>query len=175
MPRHNFVRENVSTEDARQTPRLHPPKQTDTTRARQNLKLTTDSSHLSNDAAGREGRAAFLAQMQRSHGNSYVNEFIGNEIVAARGHNSPPTSGPGSHGEPIIRRGRTLNVSSMAADAYHASPVNPHNPVLVWTDGTRLFFAPSQEQLTAGRTLGIPEPSFVPPIGFAAEQVIWVR
>jgi hypothetical protein len=120
-------------------------------------------------------RAALLRQMQRTFGNLYVNEFIGKQIAAARGHNSPPITGPGSHGEPIIRRGRTLNISSMATDAYHASPVNPHNPVVVWTDGTILFFAPSQEQLTAGRTLPMPEPRFVPQPGFRAEQILWDR
>jgi hypothetical protein len=63
----------------------------------------------------------------------------------------------------------------MVTDAYHASAVNPHNPVVVWTDGTNLFFAPSQEQLTLGRTLPMPEPSFVPPPGFRAEQILWDR
>lgn len=120
-------------------------------------------------------RAALLRQMQQAFGNLYVNEFIGRQIVAARGHNSPPTTGPGSHGEPVVGRGRTLNISTMRSDAYHASPVNPHNPVVVWTDGTSLFFAPSQEQLTGGRTLPMPEPRFVPPPGFRAEQIAWDR
>src|SRR5213594_3486329 len=39
-------------------------------------------------------RAEMLTQMQSSHGNSYVNEFIGNQIIAARGHGSPPATGP---------------------------------------------------------------------------------
>ena len=120
-------------------------------------------------------RAALLRQMQRTFGNLYVNEFIGKQIAAARGHNSPPITGPGSHGEPVIGRGRTLNILTMRSDAYHASPVNRHNPVIVWTDGTNLFFAPSQEQLTAGRTLPMPEPTFVPPPGFRAEQILWDR
>ena len=175
MPRHSFVRENVNTEDVRPSPRPHPHKGAEASRQGQNPKLTTDRSHVSNDTAGNEGRAAFLAQMQRSYGNAYVNEFIGNEIVAARGHNSPPTTGPGSHGDPVKRPGKVLNISSMRADAYHASPVNPHNPVVVWTDGTNLFFAPSQEQLTAGRTLPMPEPTFITPPGFRAEQIHWDR
>ncbi len=120
-------------------------------------------------------RAELLSEMQRAYGNAYVNEFIGNQIVAARGHNSPPTTGPGSHGNPIVKGGKFLNISSMKIDAYHASPVNPHNPVVVWTDGTNLFFAPSQEQLTLGRTLPMPEPAFIPAPGFKGEQILWDR
>lgn len=120
-------------------------------------------------------RAESLMQMQRTHGNAYVNEFIGNEVIAVRGHNSPPATGPGSHGEPILKGGKVLNVAAMKTDAYHASPVNPHNPIVVWTDGTNLFFAPSQEQLTLGRILPMPEPAFVPVPGFTAEEILWDR
>jgi hypothetical protein len=114
--------------------------------------------------------------MQQKFGNSYVNEFIGNQIIAARGHNSPPATGPGSHGDPLkVGKGGTLTMAAMKSDAYHASPINPHNPVVIWTDGTSLFFAPSQEQVTAGRTAPTPEPVFVPPPGYKAEEIHWDR
>jgi hypothetical protein len=63
----------------------------------------------------------------------------------------------------------------MSADAYHASPINAHNPVVLWTNGASLFFAPSKEQVTLGRALPIPEPAFVPPPGYTAQEILWDR
>jgi len=175
MRRHTFIRNKSNADEPQTSSRLPARQHAEVLHDQGDLRITKDRSHPSPSNSSFEARAEFLANMQRSYGNAYVNEFIGNQIVAGRGHNSPPTTGPGSHGDPIKSAGRTLNISTMSSDAYHASPVNPHNPVVVWTDGTNLFFAPSQEQLTAGRTVPMPEPTFVPPPGFRAVQILWDR
>jgi hypothetical protein len=120
-------------------------------------------------------RRELLTQLQQTHGNAFVQRFIGDQIIAARGHNSPPATGPGSHGDPLVGRRAVQLVSGLSTDAYFRSPVNPTNPVLVWTDGVTLFFAPSQAQITAGRAVAMPEPSFVPLPGYRAEEVHWDR
>ena len=91
-------------------------------------------------------------------------------------HNSPPTSGPGSRGEPLVHGRRSvLSFADMQIDAYYRSPVNPDNPVLVWTDGTHLFFAPSGGQVATARTTALPEVSFVAPSGYVVEELQWDR
>ncbi len=122
-----------------------------------------------------QSRAEVLTRLQQTHGNAFVQRFVSGQIIAARGHNSPPATGPGSHGEPLAGRRSVQPVSGMASDAYFKSPVNPANPVLVWTDGATLFFAPSQAQVTAGRAIAMPEPSLVPLPGYRAEELNWDR
>jgi hypothetical protein len=127
----------------------------------------------STDVGQSATRQELLTRLQQTHGNAFVQSFIGGQIIAARGHNSPPATGPGSHGEPLVGRRAVQSVSGMVTDAYFKSPVNPTNPVLVWTNGTTLFFAPSQVQITAGRAVAMPEPSFVPLPGYRAEELHW--
>ena len=50
--------------------------------------------------------------------------------------------------------------------AFYRSPVNPHNPVIVWTDGNTLFFAASAEQVQADRAPIEGETEFSPPPGY---------
>ncbi|HEU4387905.1 MAG TPA: hypothetical protein VFV34_08925 [Blastocatellia bacterium] len=91
-------------------------------------------------------------------------------------HHSPPGTGPGSRSDPQVIGRRSLQaVSAMATDIYYRSPVNPTNPVLVWTNGSTLFFGPSQEQVTSGRMPATPEPSLVLPARYAAEELRWDR
>ena len=67
-------------------------------------------------------------------------------------HNSPPATGPGSRSLPLVQgTSATQLVSGMRPDAWYRSPVNPDNPVLVWTDGTSLFFGPSVAAEASGR------------------------
>lgn len=91
-------------------------------------------------------------------------------------HNSPPDTGPGSRSEPLVQQGTssTQLVRSMSTDAWYRSPVNPNNPVLVWTDGTNLFFGPSNAAITAGRT-ALPDASFSPLPGYNAVEIWWDR
>ena len=91
-------------------------------------------------------------------------------------HNSPPLSGPGSRAEPLVHGRRSVqSVASMGTDAFYRSPVNRENPVIVWTDGARLFFAPSEAQVVAGRAAAAPEVSFSPLAGYVAEEIHWDR
>src|SRR5713226_4741251 len=123
MPRHGLTQEGAKAEEIASRPR--GSKRTnvndnDAARlapgAEPSLISHPDSASHSYDAR----RAEMLTQMQRSHGNAYVNEFIGNQIIAARGHNSPPATGPGSHGDPVkAGKGGVLSVASMKTDAYH--------------------------------------------------------
>lgn len=62
----------------------------------------------------------------------------------------------------------------MRPDVWYRSPVNPNNPVLVWTDGTTLFFGPSNAAVTAGRA-ALPDDSFSPLPGYSAEEIQWDR
>lgn len=87
---------------------------------------------------------------------------------------SPPASGPGSRGEPLPARS-TQSVATLQVDRFYRSSVNPHNPVLLWTDGTRIFFSPSQEQVDSGRTLVGAEPTLAVPDGYAATDILWDR
>jgi hypothetical protein len=96
--------------------------------------------------------------------------------AAAALHNSPPTSGPGSRAEPRVHgRGAVLRVAAMSIDAYYRSPVNATNPVIVWTDGARLFFSPSEGQVTSGRASAATEVAFAPLDGYVAEEIQWDR
>ncbi len=61
----------------------------------------------------------------------------------------------------------------MRTDAYYHSPVNPLNPVIVWTDGRQLFFAPAESQVASGRTTAAPEAAFSPPPAYLPEQIRW--
>ena len=98
------------------------------------------------------------------------------EPAALAVHHSPPTVGPGSRAEAIVHDRRSVQpLAAMRPDTYYRSPVNPHNPVLVWTDGTTIFFAPSAGELGAGRSAALPEPSFAPPGGYIAEELHWDR
>ncbi|MBU4295128.1 MAG: hypothetical protein L6365_05625 [Desulfobulbaceae bacterium] len=90
-------------------------------------------------------------------------------------HHSPPSTGPGSRSEPLVAGDGVQRVADMATDAYYRSPLNPENPVLVWTNGTQLFFAPAEAQIAAGRTTSTPEPEFSPPPGYVAEELHWDR
>jgi hypothetical protein len=63
----------------------------------------------------------------------------------------------------------------MRTDAFYRSPVNRENPAIVWTDGARLFFAPSEAQVVAGRAAGAPEVSFSPLAAYVAEEIHWDR
>ncbi|MCI0744228.1 MAG: hypothetical protein L0Y58_02380 [Verrucomicrobia subdivision 3 bacterium] len=63
----------------------------------------------------------------------------------------------------------------MRIDAYYRSPVNPTNPVVVWTDGSRLFFSPSEAQVTTGRALASAEVAFSPLASYVAEEILWDR
>jgi hypothetical protein len=91
-------------------------------------------------------------------------------------HNSPPTSGPGSRAAPIVYGRRSVqSVAAMRTDAFYRSPVNPDNPVVVWTDGANLFFSPSEAQIGAGRIAAAPEAAFAPPAGYVAEEIHWDR
>jgi hypothetical protein len=63
----------------------------------------------------------------------------------------------------------------MRIDAYYRSPVNPTNPVVVWTDGARLFFSPSDAQVTSGRMPASAEAAFSPLAGYVAEEILWDR
>lgn len=90
-------------------------------------------------------------------------------------HHSPPATGRGSRDDPLTDRRSVQRVADMTTDAYYHSPVNPDNPVLVWTNGTQLFFAPAQAQIVSGRTTAAPEPSFAPPSGYVAEELHWDR
>jgi hypothetical protein len=88
-------------------------------------------------------------------------------------HNSPPSTGPGSKSSPLTAGAAVQQVARMRADAYYRSQVNPDNPVLVWTDGTNLFFTPSETQIAAGRSSPMPEPFFPPPGGYVAQEIHW--
>lgn len=91
-------------------------------------------------------------------------------------HNSPPTSGPGSRSEPLVQGRRGVqSVAAMRIDAYYRSPLNPTNPVVVWTDGARLFFSPSESQVAAGRAPASAEAAFSPLAGYVAEEIHWDR
>ena len=91
-------------------------------------------------------------------------------------HNSPPTAGPGSRAEPVVQGRRSMQrVDAMRTDTYYRSPVNPTNPVVVWTDGARLFFSPAEAQTSTGRTAAAPEATFSPPGGYIAEEIHWDR
>ena len=181
MRNHPIKREGLETEEAVAQPHARKNAEKDSSHDKQKVsdRGATDPALLTNAEfsghAHDARRAELLTELQRTYGNAYVNEFIGNQIVAARGHNSPPTTGPGSIGEPLKKGGRTTKISSMKTDAYHASPINPHNPVVVWTDGSNLFLAPSKEQVTLGRTVPTPEPVFVAPPGYSAEEIRWDR
>ena len=63
----------------------------------------------------------------------------------------------------------------MRIDAYYRSPVNPTNPVIVWTDGARLFFSSSAAQVTSGRALASAEVAFSPLAGYVPEEILWDR
>jgi hypothetical protein len=87
-------------------------------------------------------------------------------------HHSPPASGPGSRAEPlVVGRGSAQPVVALLTDTYYRSPVNAHNPVMVWTDGTNLFFARAEGANMSAR----PEPVFVPPPGYVAAELHWDR
>ncbi len=90
-------------------------------------------------------------------------------------HNSPPATGRGSRSSPLVYgSGSTQPVRGMRRDAWYRSPVNPNNPVLVWTDGTTLFFGPSNAAVTAGRT-ALPDASFSPLPGYHTVEIRWDR
>ena len=112
--------------------------------------------------------------LQKQVGNQAVQRRLREEGAAE--HHSPPTSGPGSRQEPqILSESPQQQVSAMATDVYYRSPVNPDNPVLVWSDGGTLHFGPSQGQIAAGRMPPTPEPRFAPPPGYAAAELHWDR
>ncbi|HYR91464.1 MAG TPA: hypothetical protein VE422_45850 [Terriglobia bacterium] len=91
-------------------------------------------------------------------------------------HNSPPASGAGSRSEPLVHgRGSVQSVAAMRTDAYYRSPVNPNNPVVVWTDGARSFFSPAESQIIAGNINAAPEATFSPPAGYVPEEIHWDR
>jgi hypothetical protein len=90
-------------------------------------------------------------------------------------HNSPPATGPGSRSLPLVQgTSATQLVSGMRPDAWYRSPVNPDNPVLVWTDGTSLFFGPSVTAVASGQAAR-PDASFSPLPGYTAEEIQWDR
>ncbi len=90
-------------------------------------------------------------------------------------HNSPPATGPGSRQAPLVQgTSATQAVSGMRSDAWYRSPVNPNNPVLVWTDGTYLFFGPSNPAVRSGRA-ALPDARFSPLPGYTADQILWDR
>lgn len=102
--------------------------------------------------------------------------FLNASAPAAAMHNSPPHAGPGSLAEPLIVGRRSRHAfAAMQTDAYYTSPVNPTNPVLVWTDGTRLFLAPAGGQVATGRLTSEPEPALSLPPGYIAEELHWDR
>lgn len=117
------------------------------------------------------------SELQQRLGNAGARAWFAEGVAtqASLAHNSPPTAGPGSRSEPLSARTAVQQVAKMRTDAYYRSPVNPNNPVLVWTDGTNLFFAPSEAQIAAGRAVPRPEPSFSPPGGYVAEEIHWDR
>jgi hypothetical protein len=57
--------------------------------------------------------------------------------------------------------------------AYYVLLVNPDNSILVWTDGTNLFFTSSEIQIALGGSVPTPEPSFAPPAGYVADEIQW--
>jgi hypothetical protein len=89
-------------------------------------------------------------------------------------HHSPPTSGPRE--EPLTAgRSAAHAFTRMRPDAFYRSPVNANNPVLTWTDGARLYFAPSAGQTSAGHIAAAPEAWFSPPAGYVLAELHWDR
>jgi hypothetical protein len=91
-------------------------------------------------------------------------------------HNSPPTAGPGSLADPLTPNRRSVQrVADMRKDAYFRSPVNPTNPVVVWTDGLHLFFSPAGAQTASGRIPDAPEATLQPLPGYTPQEIHWDR
>src|SRR5690242_7014821 len=115
MPRTRLKRAPTQSEEVTARP-PHAPKnaEIDSSQGRVSHRGVTDAALLTDPELSGHAhdarRAELLTELQRSYGNAYVNEFIGNQIVAARGHGSPLTTGRGSHGDPIKKPGKTLNV-----------------------------------------------------------------
>lgn len=134
----------------------------------------------------RDGREHPIQRLQALVGNQRSRRMVAARMPGSAGrsssfddpadHGSPPATGPGSRRQPLIAgRGATQSVASMRTDAFYASPVNPDNPVLAWTDGAKLHFSPARTQIDAGRTLPAPEPTFAPPAGYTASELHWDR
>lgn len=102
--------------------------------------------------------------------------FLNSQANTSALHNSPPTSGPGSRSGPLVHGRRSVqSVADMRIDAYYRSPVNPTNPVIVWTDGARLFFSYSESQVAAGGAPALAETAFSPLAGYTAQEIHWDR
>jgi hypothetical protein len=112
-----------------------------------------------------------LSRLQRALGNQAIQQAIGAPGADMVEHHSPPTSGPGSRAEPLVHgRSAVQRFTTMRADAYYRSPVNPDNPVLVWTDGRALFLGSAAG---TGLSPSAPDPIVSIPAGYLPADLHW--